>query len=287
MLAGCKPASPRSHAGATPLAAGTTRVNPIDGLTYVWIAPGTFIMGCTPGNCQDEEQPAQTVTIEWGYWIGQTPVTVGAWRKYRTANGVDALPTSDSAGRKNLNEAGDDKMPVVLVNFDAAKKYCEWAGGGLPDESRWEFAARAGTGGVRDGSLDAIAWHADNSGKGPIDSAALVGSNNYERRMFLNGDGPHPVATKAPNAWNLYDMLGDVMEWTENAEVKNGNLFNPTYQYVKRGCSWYDPPKRCRESHRIDWGAIPLVVPAMETDGFRCDVGEETAQKWPAPTGSR
>jgi formylglycine-generating enzyme required for sulfatase activity len=64
--------------GAAPVAAqAKTKVNPKDGLTYVFVPPGTFQMGCSPGDaeCSDEEKPAHSVTITQGFWIGQTPVT--------------------------------------------------------------------------------------------------------------------------------------------------------------------------------------------------------------------
>jgi formylglycine-generating enzyme required for sulfatase activity len=61
------------------VAAGSTKVNPKDGLTYVWIPPGTFTMGCSPGDneCFENEEPAHQVTLTRGFWIGQTEVTQG------------------------------------------------------------------------------------------------------------------------------------------------------------------------------------------------------------------
>jgi len=55
------------------------KVNPKDGLTYVWIPPGTFTMGCSPGDteCNDNEKPAHPVTLTQGFWIGQTEVNAG------------------------------------------------------------------------------------------------------------------------------------------------------------------------------------------------------------------
>jgi formylglycine-generating enzyme required for sulfatase activity len=57
-----------------------SKVNPADGQRYVWIPPGTFRMGCSPGDneCYGDEKPAHTVTISRGFWMGQTEVTVGA-----------------------------------------------------------------------------------------------------------------------------------------------------------------------------------------------------------------
>jgi len=199
--------------------AAKTKVNPKDGLRYVWIPAGSFTMGCSPGDneCRNDEQPAHKVEITHGFWLMQTPVTVGAWKRYRTATGKPPLRTSDVLGRKNLNEAsGDDNVPVVWVTWELARDFCEWSAGRLPTEAEWEYAARAGSKGARYGRLDAIAWYADNSGNQRIDSMEIWRTDqaNAAKRLFENGNGPHPVAQKQPNAWNLYDMLGDVLQWT-------------------------------------------------------------------------
>jgi formylglycine-generating enzyme required for sulfatase activity len=203
-------------------------VNPKDGLPYVWIPPGKFMMGCSPGDneCGPEEKPAHEVEIRHGFWLGQTSVTVGAWKRYRAVTGNPALPTSDRWGRTNLNEAsGDDNMPVVMVTWEEARGFCEWSEGRLPTGAEWEYAARAGTTGVRYGSLDAIAWYADNSGRRRIDSEKMWAKPPYllrqdgDDRLFRNGNGPHPVGQKQPNAWNLYDMLGNVWQWMADPAV--------------------------------------------------------------------
>lgn len=93
----------------------------------------------------------------------------------------------------------------------------------LPTEAEWEFASRAGTDGPRYGALDDIAWHRANSG---------------ERLQ--------PVATRAANAWGLFDTLGNVWEWC-------WDLYDPqvygTYRVLKGG-GWMDEPWSCRVSVR-------------------------------------
>ena len=63
--------------------AGQTVVNPTDDLTYVWIPPGTFTMGCSPSDseCARDEEPTIQVTIGTGFWMGQTPVTQEAYQR--------------------------------------------------------------------------------------------------------------------------------------------------------------------------------------------------------------
>ena len=104
----------------------------------------------------------------------------------------------------------------------------------LPTEAEWEYAARAGTSGDRYGNLGAIAWYEDNS-----------------------GDRTHPVGRKAPNAWGLYDMLGNVWEWVEDwyGDYPGGAVTDPAgpvsgSKRVSRGGSWYDSARYCRASYR-------------------------------------
>ncbi len=266
--------------------ASQTRLNPLDGQIYVWIAPGSFMLGCSPGDddCLGEEKPPHPVTLTKGYWIGQTVVTVGAWKRYRSATGKAPLPTTDPHGRADLNEAsGNDEVPAVLMDWQQAYDYCRWAGGQLPTEAQWEYAARAGHAESRPGPLEAIAWYADNSGKSRIDSAEFISryseGEQYDQLLFKNGNGPHPVRQKAANDWGLYDLFGSVSQWT-------GDWFDRTYyeqqdgrdprgpsfseakfpQRVIRGNSWDGPPSDARVSTR---GRIP-PTDRYSAVGLRC-----------------
>ena len=76
---------------------GEVRLNSKDGLKYVWIRPGIFMMGCSSGDaeCGPEEKPPHQVTITKGFWMGQTEVTVGAFKRFAGATGrqmPDARP---------------------------------------------------------------------------------------------------------------------------------------------------------------------------------------------------
>jgi len=266
--------------GAPSIAAGTVKSNGKDGLTYVWIPPGKFTMGCSPGDgeCPGDEKPAHEVEITRGFWMGQTPVTVAAVKRYRLATGKHALPTTDSLGRTNLNEAsGDGDMPAVLMTWDEARSYCDWIGGWLPAEAEWEYAARAGSASAAYGNLDDIAWYADNSGRQRIDSAGIAQRDllNYQKHLLENGNGPHPVKRKQPNAWNLYDMLGNVWQWTADwfddryysrREIRDPRGSSAGKMRVLRGAAWDNVPSWVRASFR------GRMLPEVRTStyGFRC-----------------
>ena len=206
----------------------SVRTNPRDGQTYVWIPPGKFSMGCSPGDheCGDDEKPAREVTTI-GFWMGQTEVTQAAYQKVMGSN---------------PSKFKGENLPVENVTWTEAVRYCDAVGLRLPTEGEWEYAARSGTTGARYGELDAIAWHEGNS-----------------------GGRTHEVKGKQANAFGLYDILGNVSEWT-------GDWYEfhlSTEIKALRGGSWDRDPRNARASNR---GGIVGVVRSSEF-GFRC-VGE-------------
>ncbi|MBL8294915.1 MAG: SUMF1/EgtB/PvdO family nonheme iron enzyme [Bryobacterales bacterium] len=260
--------------------AGETRVNPVSGLKDVWIPSGAFTMGCSEGDteCYEDEKPAHPVTITKGFWMGQTEVTVGAYKRFSTAKGKPMPPEPDLSGRALNPGWKNEEQPVVNVTFQEAADYCAWAGRmRLPTEAEWEYAARAGSREARYGNLDDIVWYADNSGNQRIDSARIwkEDQKNYANRLKENGNGLKMVGQKLPNAWKLYDMLGNVWEWTADwygekhyqAKESRDPKGPPGETYrVLRGGSWYFYPMFTRASYRI------RNAPANRSidSGFRC-----------------
>ena len=107
----------------------------------------------------------------------------------------------------------------------------------MPTEAEWEYAARAGTAGDRYGNLDAIAWYGRNSG----------------RRT-------QPVGQKAPNAWGLHDMLGNVWEWVQDRSGSHpgGKVTDPRgsgvgSSRVYKGGSWRNLEGGCRAASRTNY----------------------------------
>jgi formylglycine-generating enzyme required for sulfatase activity len=225
------------------------RENPKDGLKYVWIPPGTFQMGCSPGDkeCGRDEKPAHRVTITKGFWVGQTEVTVGAYKRFTAASGRH-MPRAPSF---NSGWANED-MPIVNVTWNDAHYYCTWAGGRLPSEAEWEYAARGGNAEARFGRLDEVAWYHGNS-----------------------GNRARGVAQLRANAFGLFDVLGNVWEWVGDWYDENYYQKSPSQdppgpasgsQRVYRGGSWFSNPGFVRVSVRNR--EFPPVLDA--TFGLRC-----------------
>ena len=232
--------------GPTP---GAVKINPWDGLKYVWIPLGTFAMVCSPGDseCIADEKSAHPVTISRGFWMGQTPVTAGAYKRFAGATGRQ-MP-----GAPNFNNGwANENMPIVDVSWDDAAAYCGWMGGRLPTEAEWEYAARAGSTESRYGNIDDIAWYTQNS-----------------------GGQTHDVAQKRANGFGLYDMLGNVWEWVNDWYDQN-YYQNSTSQdpsgptsgqlRVLRGGSWGSLSRGVRVSGRDRYSPGDRVV----NGGFRC-----------------
>jgi formylglycine-generating enzyme required for sulfatase activity len=163
-----------------------TRVNAIDGATYVFVPAGEFAMGSTNGNA--DEQPVHPVNLD-SFWIMQTEVTNGEYQRCVEA-GACAKPRGE-----HWDDPAFAAYPVVGIAWDDANLYAAWAGGRLPTEAEWEKAARGPNGG-------AYPWGDD------IPNDSLL---NFEEPK----GAPQPVGSYPAGAspYGVLDMAGNVEEW--------------------------------------------------------------------------
>jgi formylglycine-generating enzyme len=211
---------------------GVQKVNPLDGQTYQWIPPGSYDTGCLPGDteCYGLERHREKITVPQGFWIGRTEVTQAAYMRV-----MDAAPS---------HYKGAD-LPVDSVGWNDATAYCSRIGMRLPTESEWEWAAYGGTPELPKEPLGAYAWYDPNS-----------------------NDSTHPVATKLPNGYGLWDMLGNVWEWVQGAGRARG-------EHILKGGSFYNSSRDVRVSGRM---SAPPDLRHRDL-GFRC-----ASSTWPGGT---
>ena len=207
----------------------------------VVIPVGSFIMG---GNDYEDEKPPHTVIIQ-SFAMGRTEVTQGQWKAVMGSN------------PSRFNQCGDD-CPVERVSWGDIQGFIEKLnsktakGYRLPSEAEWEYACRASRNDTYCGSND-------------IDAVALYAANGDAKT--------HPVASKKANAWGLYDMSGNLREWTQdcygsyNGIPSDGSALTTEVcrQRVLRGGSWDSLAPLARAAFRE--GVDPTVRHSF--NGFR------------------
>lgn len=211
------------------------------------IPAGDFIMGSLS---KPDEQPAHDVHVD-GFWMQVHEVTWDEYRLFMFANQAgevahkDGLMDAVSRPTRPYVEMsfgmGINGFPAISMTQHAANKYAEWLSAKtgefyrLPTEAEWEYACRAGEP-LNPSPLGDFAWYSANS------------------------DGKYQTAAmKKPNPWGLYDMLGNVMEWTldQYAPYKSAAASNPWvkatagYPHAVRGGSWNDPADMLLCSARV------------------------------------
>jgi formylglycine-generating enzyme required for sulfatase activity len=266
--------------------AGAREVNPADSAAYIWIPAGEFTMGCSISDeeCRMDESPAHKVSIKTGFWLKKNEVTVGEWRRVivngRTRDSTAAMPPAAIFMGRDLNPAwaGAD-LPIVNVDWNDADRYCRAAGGRLPTEAEWEYAARAGTTEVRYARINDVARYANNSGQTYV-VAHDTAADRRDAMLSINKSGFGVVGSQSSNDWRLSDMLGNVHEWVADdyADAAYADrAYRPTEDplqrtgssnanKVLRGGSWFTIARDVRASARV-----PAPPDSRWSDaGFQC-----------------
>ncbi|MGY6215750.1 formylglycine-generating enzyme family protein [Methylolobus aquaticus] len=194
------------------------------------------------------ECPEMVSLPSLGIALGKYEVTVGQYRQFVAATGRATREVyCGSNPQTNWSSPGFDQgddHPVVCVSWEDATAYTAWLSDRtgqdyrLPSEDEWQTACLAGSDMTYCGgeSVDAVAWYQDNA-----------------------GGRTHPVGRKQPNGWGLYDMSGNVWEWTKSCW--DGGC----WERVVRGGSWGLEPARVRVAER----ARHATGGALDVLGFR------------------
>ena len=185
-----------------------------------WIRPGRFLFGVS----KTEEAFSWEIIgqrrerVELGFWMFEAPCTQGLW---------------EIIMGKNPSRFKGKSRPVESISWNDCRTFLEKVNGRnnglnltLPSEVQWEYACRAGTRGPRyHADITEIAWFSENSDQ-----------------------QTHPVKGKKANAWGLYDMLGNVLEWCEDKwDVKDDDVSAPR---VIRGGGWANESRDLRAAYR-------------------------------------
>jgi formylglycine-generating enzyme required for sulfatase activity len=223
-LGGCS----RNGANTNTKQSPKTVVQNGNGMEFAAIPAGSFQMG---SDSYSDESPVHQVTFASGFYLGRYEVTQAQWQKVMGNN-----PSPDKSCGENC--------PVEKVSWDDTQEFIKKLNAmndgytyRLPSEAEWEYGCRAGTTGKDVGDLDAMAWYGKNS-----------------------DDKMHPVGKKQPNAWGLYDMQGNVLEWVMDnyhgdfrGAPTDGSAWltgGETNKRMYRNGSWFSDASEVRSTRR-------------------------------------
>jgi formylglycine-generating enzyme required for sulfatase activity len=207
---------------------------------FAFIEGGTFTMGSeNDSEASSDEKPAHRVTVS-GFCLARTEVTQADWESVMGSNPssfkganrpVEEVSWNDAIEYCNKRSQKEGLRPVYGSDGSVDRQANGYR---LPTEAEWEYAARGGSTAPRYGDLDSIAWYSGNS-----------------------GPQTHDVGQKRPNGYGLYDMLGNVWEWTQDwyGGYSAGSQTDPEgpasgSARVFRGGSWDGGASRARAGSR-------------------------------------
>jgi formylglycine-generating enzyme required for sulfatase activity len=248
----------RAAAAAQPASYKVTIPNTTVTYGMAPIPAGEFLMGSARADAARDEQPQHTVRLD-AFWMQTHEVTWDSYLMFMFADQaretgrpdaiVDALSRPTAPHLEMSFGRGNQGFPAISMTQHAANKYAEWLSAKtgeyyrLPTEAEWEYACRAGSAtGVPATQLGDYAWFLTNSP-----------TANFSRGTY------HAVGTRKPNAWGLYDMLGNVMEWTldQYTPYSSAEAVNPwvrstaSYPHAVRGGSWNDEAAKVTCTARV------------------------------------
>jgi formylglycine-generating enzyme required for sulfatase activity len=239
------------------------------GMKLVRIEPGEFLMGSIEGQINllmwlfsesrrasfDDEQPQHSVRITRPFFLGVHQVTQGQYQSIMGDNpsrfeGSDELPVEsvswfDAVQFCNKLSERENRSPCYRI-YGTKVSVLNGNGYRLPTEAEWEYACRSGS-----SMLYPFGDDASEIGEHILAWSAWYGSNSQ--------DTTHPVGQKRPNSWGLYDMLGNVWEWCQDAydaayytNSPPGDPPGPAAgsRRVIRGGSWVNDARFCRPASR-------------------------------------
>nr|VFJ72350.1 MAG: Formylglycine-generating enzyme, required for sulfatase activity, contains SUMF1/FGE domain [Candidatus Kentron sp. FW] len=243
------------------------------GPEMIIIPAGEFLMGSPKDEPKrdSDEGPQHRVRITKSFALGVTEVTFEGYERFSHATGRE-LPIQ---GGMIFSRWGRDKQPVINVSWKDAVAYAAWLGKEssqdyrLPSEAEWEYAARAGT---TTPFYTGDCIHTDQANyKGKLDYIGCGAKTGIYRRRTVS------VGTLPPNPWGLYEMHGNVWEWTEDCwhddyedapmdgkAWDEGNNGDGTRRVV-RGGAWDYAPRYLRSANRYRFG----IDVALDNLGFR------------------
>ena len=236
----------------------------------VYIPAGSFRMGDIQGGGYSDERPVHRVSVG-AFGLGQTEVTVAQFRAFADASGykteaeqgdgcyVYANGSWDKRSNVNWRNPGfkqSDEEPVVCTSWNDAQRYIEWLSTKtgeqyrLPTEAEWEYAARAGSE-TRYSWGNTASHEYANYGTDSCCDGLAKGKDKWKYTS--------PVAYFSANAFGLYDMHGNVWEWTQdcwNGSYKGAPSYGSAWLSgdcgwrVLRGGSWFSNPSVLRSAYR-------------------------------------